>query len=117
MTDQRAIFVQKPYRYIDVTDAGVRARFNNANELVFESNLSDSTAALRLANAIYAVSSGFALGFRVTVEGLYFSESFIGAPERFTIVATGWSDGSRIFTLANVETNYLYGTSILTVRG
>lgn len=113
----RATFVQQEVRFEEAVDQSVRATFPTARQHVFTTNLTSTTYAKTLADAIFAQSRKPASAFKVEVEGFIQIETFDGAPLRYEVRSAKYGINGQVYYVAGYETDPLRNTTVFEVRG
>lgn len=114
----RASLVMQEYRYTNSTveDASIAAKFDNASEMLLDTNL-DEGAATSLSNYLFNLTKTPAKVFSMTVEGVLYPEDFTVSPPRYTLALQRHpAAGTDTYTLGSATVDWGAGTIDYSVR-
>ena len=112
----RVSFVKQNYRYQTASDASIKTKYPNANEIVHQTNLSAASAAT-LATAYFNMVKGFPQAYSVEIEGVLQLEDLDTAPTHYTVSFPQYATDSRTFKLVSAEIDYVANRTKLVIRG
>ena len=106
----RATFVVREFRYAEAIDSAVKATYDDAREIVIDTNMSEA-AANSLATAILAAEKVSKRAFEVMVRKAISADDFVSGPPRYTYTDAK-SDASSVATkVVAVSTDWRLNTT------
>jgi hypothetical protein len=112
----RASFVQSEFRYKIAEDVTIKSKFPDAQEIVIDTQLSETDAAA-LVTTYFAELSKTAIVFTVEIDGVMKPEDLKTAIPSYTASFTQYLTDSRTFKLTRFETDFLAQKTTLVIRG
>ncbi|GGD64549.1 hypothetical protein GRI62_11900 [Erythrobacter arachoides] len=112
----RAAFVSAPYRYEEIKDAAIEAKFKNSRQIVVETRLSKDDALAYLAKIVAANDSSVDV-YEVKIEGIIELEDIDVNLPQYTITSFVYGiTATKIFKLAGFTTDYNSNTTEILLR-